>query len=135
MNEGNSFSISFHQGEVNFPYNLKIHVSQINEENSSKYSYHFVAFNQDNQGNPNLKFIPAFFAALTYLEYDANFSGLEFKYIVPDENETEIYLERIVRVDKPIFDSLLVTGYVGKDEVVISSLSCPPQREAEAPIQ
>jgi hypothetical protein len=135
MNEGNLFSISFHQGEVAFPYNLKMHVSQVSKDDSPKYSYHFVAFNQDNQGNPNLKFIPAFFAALTYLQYDPNFSGLEFKYIVPDENETEIYFERIVRVDNPIFDSLLVTGYVGKDEVVISSLSCPPQREAEAQTQ
>ncbi|MBD2130398.1 hypothetical protein NDI39_16855 [Microcoleus sp. ZQ-A2] len=135
MNEGHSFSISFHQGEVNFPDNLKIHVNQVSKDDSSKYSYHFIAFNKDNQGNPNIKFIPSFFAALTYLQYDTNFSGLEFKYIVPDENETEIYFERIVRVDNPIFDSLLVTGYVGKDEVVISSLSCPPQRETEAQTQ
>ncbi len=135
MDEGHSFSISFHQGEVNFPYNLKIHVNPVSKDDSSKYSYHFIAFNKDNQENPNIKFIPAFFAALNYLQYDANFSGLEFKYIVPDENETEIYFERIVRVDNPIFDSLLVTGYVGKDEVVISSLSCPPQRETEAQTQ
>ncbi len=90
-------------------------------------AYHFVALNKD---NPNVKFIAAFFTALTYLQTDANFSGLEFDYILPDETQKEIEFERIIYVDNPIFDSLLITGYIGADEVVINSLSCPPQREA-----
>jgi hypothetical protein len=131
MQKGNSFSISFHQGEVIFPYNLKIHVSKLSSGTSQKHSYHFVALLKDNQGNSSLKFIPAFFSGLTYLQNDANFSGLKVEYIMPDENQKEIYFERIIHVDNPIFDSLLVTGYIGLDEVVISSLSCPPQRKAD----
>lgn len=129
MKEGELFSISFHQGEVDFPYNLKIKVSKINNDSSQKHIYHFVALKKANHGNPNIKFILAFFTALTYLQNDANFSGLKFKYILPDQNQEEIEFERIVYVDKPIFDSLFITGYVGENEVFISSVSCPPQRE------
>lgn len=129
MKKGDSFSISFHQGKVDFPYNLKIRLSKKDNDTSKKHTYHFVALNKDNHGNPNSKFIPAFFTALTYLQNDANFSGLEFEYILPDETKKEIEFERIIYVDNPIFDSLLITGYVGEDEVVIISLSCPPQRE------
>ncbi len=130
MKKGDLFSISFHQGEVDFPYNLKIQVKKINNNTSQKCSYHFVALNKDdNYGNPDIKFITAFFAALNYLENDPNFSGLEAEYILPDENQKEIYFERIIHVNQPVFDSLLVTGYVDEDEVVINSLSCPPQKK------
>lgn len=87
MKEGELFSISFHQGEVDFPYNLKIKVRKINNDSSQKHTYHFVALKKDNHGNPNIKFILAFFTALTYLQNDANFSGLKFKYILPDKNQ------------------------------------------------
>jgi len=80
------FSVSFHQGEVTFPYGLKIQVRKINSDTSKKYAYRFVALKKDNHGNPNNNFILAFFTALTYLQNDANFSGLKFKYILPDEN-------------------------------------------------
>ena len=130
MKKGESFSISFHQGEVDFPYELKIRLSKINNDTSQKHAYRFVALNKDNQDNPNVKFITAFFTALTYLQTDANFSGLEFDYILHDETQKEIEFERIIYVDNPIFDSLPITGYIGADEVVINSLSCPPQREA-----
>lgn len=133
MRKGDSFSISFHQGEVDLPYHLKIQVSQINKnkDNVKNYAYRFVALKKDNQGNPNIKFITSFFTALSYLQQsDANFSGLDFEYLLPDKNQEEIEFERIVKVDNPIFDSLFVTGYIGEDEVVIISLSCPPQREA-----
>ena len=129
MKKGDSFSISFHQGEVNFPYDLKIQVSKIDNDDSRNYAYRLLALKKDNEGNPNKKFITAFFSALSYLKNDANFSGLEFEYLLPDPDEKEIEFERIVYVDNPIFDSLFVTGYVEEDEVVIISLSCPPQRE------
>jgi hypothetical protein len=130
VKEGDLFSVSFHQGEVTFPYGLKIQVRKINSDTSKKYAYRFVALKKDNHENPNIKFILAFFTALTYLQSDANFSGLKFKYILPDENQEEIEFERIVYVNKPIFDSLFITGYIGENEVFISSVSCPPQREA-----
>ena len=77
-------------------------------------------------------FITSFFTALRYLQQsDVNFSGLDFKHVLPDQNQEEIVFERIVYVDNPIFDSLMVTGYIGGESgVVINSLSCPPQREA-----
>jgi hypothetical protein len=87
MKQGESFSISFHQGEVDFPYNLKIQVSQINNDTPKKYAYRSVALKEDNHGNPNVKFITAFFTALSYLQNDANFSGLEFEYLLPDQNQ------------------------------------------------
>jgi hypothetical protein len=37
----------------------------------------------------------------------------------------------MIYINNPIFDSLLITGYIGEDEVVINSLSCPPQRKDE----
>ena len=132
MKYGDLFSISFHQGEVDLPYNLKIQVNKIDNDSTKKYAYRFVALKKDNQGNPNIMFITSFFTALRYLQQsDANFSGLDIKYILPAQNQEEIELERIVYVDQPIFDSLFVTGYIGGEiGVVISSLSCPPQREA-----
>jgi hypothetical protein len=130
MNKGDSFSISFHQGKVDFPYDLKIHVNQISNGSPEKCSYRFIAYKQDNQNNLDSQFISAFFTALTYLQNDANFSGLKFEYLLPDENQKDIYFERIAHLDNPIFDSLLVGGYIGEDEVVITNLSCPPQRVA-----
>jgi hypothetical protein len=32
------FSISFHQGELDLPHNLKIKASQINKDNPQKYA-------------------------------------------------------------------------------------------------
>ncbi|HEY9637980.1 MAG TPA: hypothetical protein V6D14_31595 [Coleofasciculaceae cyanobacterium] len=128
MQPGDLFSISFHQGTVDFPYNLKIQVSKINNDTSPNYTYKFIALNIDNDSNPNIKFITSFFSALRYLQTDANFSGLDVEYVLPDENEKEVLFKKIIHVDNPIFDSLLVTGYIGEDEVVINSLSCPPQR-------
>jgi hypothetical protein len=90
MKKGESFSISFHQGEVDFPYQLKIRLSKINNDTSQKHAYRFVALNKDNYDNPNVKFITAFFTALTYLQTDANFSGLEFDYILPDETQKKL---------------------------------------------
>jgi hypothetical protein len=131
MKEGDSFSISFHEGKVDFPYNLKVHVIKIKNDTSKNYAYHFVALNKDNYGNPNIKFIAAFFAALDYLQNDANFSGITSESILPGENQEEIYFQRMIYINNPIFDSLLITGYIGEDEVVINSLSCPPQRKDE----
>jgi hypothetical protein len=129
MKKGDSFSISFHQGEVDFPYDLKVKVRKLNNNESSKYTYEFVALKEDNQGNPNIKFITAFFTALTYLQNDANFSNLKFEYLLPDQDRDELEFKRIAHIDNPIFDSLFVNGYIGEDEVVIISLSCPPQRK------
>jgi hypothetical protein len=50
------------KGTVDFPYELKIHVSKISDDNSPKHSYHFVSLNKDNGDNPSAKFIPAFFS-------------------------------------------------------------------------
>lgn len=132
MKQNDSFSISFHQGTVEFPYNLTIQVSKTTNNTSPKYTYHFIALDKDNSDNPNIQFIIAFFSALSYLQQsDANFSGLKFEYILPDENQKEIYFQKKIHVDNPIFDSLIVTGYASecKYEVGITSLSCPPQRE------
>lgn len=127
------FSISFHQGIVDLPYHLKLHVNKISDDESPKHSYHFIALNKDNPNHPKLGFISGFFAALAYLKNnDANFSGLKFQYILPDDPPNEdVYFERIIHVANPIFDSLIVTGYITPGEVVISSLSCPPQRDAQ----
>ncbi len=53
MDEGHSFSISFHQGEVNFPYDLKIQVSKIDNDDSRNYAYRLLALKKYNEGNPN----------------------------------------------------------------------------------
>ena len=43
MKDGDLFSISFHQGEVDLPYNLKVQVSKINNDDTNKHTYRFVA--------------------------------------------------------------------------------------------
>lgn len=128
MRKGDSFSISFHQGEVNFPYNLKIYVKKISNTTSPKFTYRFLALTSDNGNNPDNQFIIAFFQALSYLQSDPNFSGLKVEYRMPNANQSNIYFERVIHIDRPIFDSLFITGFVAETEVVITSLSAPPVR-------
>jgi hypothetical protein len=130
MRKGDSFSISFHQGEVNFPYNLKIYVKKISNATSPKFTYRFLALTSDNGNNPDSQFIIAFFQALSYLQNDPNFSGLKVEYCRPKADQSNIYFERIIHIDRPIFDSLFITGFVAETEVVITSLSAPPVRGA-----
>lgn len=128
MRKGDSFSISFHEGEVDFPYNLKIHVKKINSPTSPKFTYRFLALSSDNGNNPDSQFIIAFFQALSYLQSDPNFSGLKVEYRRPNENQPNIYFERIIHLDRPIFDSLMHGGrnpYAKPMFLGLLNLGCP----------
>jgi hypothetical protein len=135
MRKGDSFSISFHQGEVDFPYNLKIYVEKISNATPPTFTYRFLALTSDNGNNPDNQFIVAFFQALSYLQSDPNFSGLKVEYRRPNPNPSNIYFERVIHLDRPIFDSLFITGFVAEAEVVITSLSAPPVRGTRSSVK